>query len=136
MDHAPEYCSSMQNTIQQSAVWFQLHKKTYTCFKSSHATLFSWTIFPTPYSLITTSTQNTLSLLGNNFLKQIIVTLNPPVQKGAFYQMSHEIHFTFLPLVCQKLYAAFNKLLQMSMLITEQHDISNSEKAENQKQLH
>jgi len=35
-----------------------------------------------------------------------------------------------------ELYVAFNKLLQMSMLITEQHDISNSEKAENQKQLH
>lgn len=73
---------------------------------------------------------------GNNFLKLLTVTLSAPAEKGAFYQTSHEIHFTFLPLVCQKLYVAFNKLLQMSMLITKQHDISNSEEAENQKQLH
>jgi len=90
---------------------------TSTYSTSSHAKLFSGTIFLIPHSLITA------------------FTLNSPVQEAAFYQTSHEIHFGFLPLVCQKPYVTFNKILQMSMLITKQHDISNSEKAENQKQL-
>lgn len=119
-----------------NATWFQQHKGTSTYLTSSHAKLFSGTSFLILHSLITAFTWNTLSLLGNNFLKQLIVTLNSPVQEGAFYQTSHEIHFSFLPLVCQKFYVTFNKILQMSMLITKQHDISNSEKAENQKQLY
>lgn len=135
--NTPARCpSATQNTDRLNVIWFQQHKGTSTYLTSSHAKLFSGTIFLIPHSLITAFTWNTLSLWGNNFLKQLTVTLNSPVQEEAFYQTSHEIHFGFLPLVCQKPYVTFNKILQMSMLITKQHDISNSEKAENQKQLY